>query len=144
MSTTRFEPTPAWQHALTEVHCSGHLLLVATGKGQVVGWCRAFPYVGAGGAEIGIGLRREYRNQGLGTAILQKAVRWAYQTGFAYLRLTTRPDNTRAIHVFEKVGFLPTGRVERELIEMKLHFATPRRLHLESHNTSLHSLAFPR
>lgn len=143
MSTTRFEPTPAWAHALTEAHCPSHLLLVATGKGQVVGWCRAFPYDGAGGAEIGIGLRKEYRNRGLGTAMLQKAVRWAHQIGFTYLRLTSRPDNARATYVFKKVGFIPTGRVERGLMEMKLDFVPlviPRRLYLESDKSTLYSL----
>ena len=119
MRTTRFEPTPAWEHALTEPDCPNHLLLVAHDGEQAIGWCRAFPTGAQAGAELGIGLLPPYRNQGLGTDMVRKTLNWACGQGLARLTLTTRDDNHRAIHVFEKCGFSPTGRNEGKWIEME-------------------------
>ena len=120
MRTTRFEPTPAWEHALTETNCSCHLLLVAHNEERPVGWCRTFPTDLPGEAEIGIGLLPPYRDRGMGTDMVRRTLDWACENGLARLTLTTRDDNHRAIHVFEKCGFSPTGRSEgNKWIEME-------------------------
>lgn len=118
METPRYEPTPAWEHALTEPDCPYHLLLIVADSDQIVGWCRAFPITSQNAAEIGIGLLDRYRNRGLGTYLLQKAIHWANQSRFSYLGLTTRPENAHAIHTFEKLGFIPTGRMKGGQLEM--------------------------
>ena len=119
MRTTHFEPTPAWQHALTEPDCPHHLLLVAYDGERPIGWCRAFPTDPLEEAEIGIGLLPSYRDQGIGTNMVKRTLNWACGQSLTRLMLTTRDDNYRAIHVFEKCGFSPTGRSEGMWIEME-------------------------
>ena len=84
MATRRFEPTPAWTHALDEPDCPCHLLLVVEDAGQVVGWCRAFRdssgetgHATGDAASIGLGLLPGYRGRGYGKALLQRAIDWA-------------------------------------------------------------------
>jgi len=116
MATRRFEPTPAWTHALAEPDCPCHLLLVAAGVEGVVGWCRAFrdPPGGIGvvsgdAASIGLGLLPGCRGLGYGKALLQRAIDWAAEQGLHHLWLATRPENERAVRLFLKLGFRPIG-----------------------------------
>jgi len=116
MATRRFEPTPAWLHALAEPDCSCHLLLVAEDAGRVVGWCRVFrdPSGEKGdaagtSASIGLGLLPGYRGLGYGKTLLQRALGWAAGQGLRYVWLATRPENERAVRLFLKLGFRPTG-----------------------------------
>lgn len=118
MRTSRFEPTPAWERALSGPPDDAHLLLIAANAAAPVGWCRLFPTETPNEGELGIGLLAPYRNQGLGTRLAQQAVSWAAARGFSRLTLTTRADNIRAIHVFEKCGFALTGRCEGVWLEM--------------------------
>lgn len=119
MRTTRFEPTSAWEHALAEPGCRCHLLLVACDGRRPIGWCRVFPTGVAGEADLGIGLLPPYRGRGVGTRMLQQALAWARGRRLARLTLTTRTDNSRALHVFEKCGFAPTGAGDGIWIEME-------------------------
>jgi len=73
-----------------------------------------------GEAEISIGLLPPYRDRGLGTRMLRQAIEWARGQGLGRLILTVRDDNHRAIHVFAKCGFVPTGQEEGRWIEMAL------------------------
>ncbi|MBM4428757.1 MAG: GNAT family N-acetyltransferase [Chloroflexi bacterium] len=121
MSTTRFEPTPSWTHALEEPHCPCHLLLVVEDAGCVVGWCRTFPKDGwseTQEATLGLGLLPAYRNRGIGTALIRQSLSWARDAGYWRVSLTTYPNNARAIHVFSSCGFAFTQRTERQLLEM--------------------------
>lgn len=120
MHTPRFEPTPAWEHALSQLGCPCHLLLTALDGTQIVGWCRLFPTDNEGEAELGIGLLTSARGQGLGARMLGKAIAWARGRGLARLVLTTRSDNLRALRLFTRYGFAPTGRKDSDWIEMTL------------------------
>ncbi len=113
MSTSSFQPTPAWRHALEQPNCSNHCLLVAEEKGHIVGWCRVLPAACKGEvtkAELGIGLLPDYRNRGLGTVLVQRVLDWARETGLERLWLRTREDNTRARRVFARCGFFACGK----------------------------------
>jgi len=121
MSTTRFEPTPAWTHALEEPDCVNHLLLVVEDKDRVVGWCRTLPtkcQQDKQEATLGIGLLPAYRDRGIGTALVRQALAWAGGAGYQRIRLTTHPNNARAIHVFRRCGFSLTRRIDVNLLEM--------------------------
>ncbi len=120
MRTPRFEPTPAWEHALAQPDCPCHLLLVAADGANIVGWCRLFPTDANGEAELGIGLLAPARGHGLGTQMLVEAIAWAHERRLARLVLTTRADNYRALRLFTKHGFVPTGWKEGDWIEMAL------------------------
>jgi RimJ/RimL family protein N-acetyltransferase len=121
MRTRRYEPTPAWEHTLNEPNCPDHLLLVARDEAQIVGWCRTFPADCQDDnttASLGIGLLPNYRDRGIGTALVLTAVDWARDAGFDKITLTTQPDNHRAVHVFNKCGFAPSGDGHNGTIEM--------------------------
>lgn len=121
MATPCFRPTPSWHQALKEPGCPRHLVLVAEDDGQVVGWCRLFPEncrESVGQAELGIGLLRRYRGRGLGTALVDEALRWTVGQGISRVTLTVRPDNDPATGLFEKCGFAQTGREADGWLEM--------------------------
>jgi RimJ/RimL family protein N-acetyltransferase len=129
MATSRFQPTPAWAHALEVLGCPHHLLLTAIDDGRVVGWCRLFsedngdiPQV-----ELGIGLLEPYRLHGLGTALLMQALDWARQAGYGLVALQVHPENRVARHVFEKCGFQYDVTANGQLTMTQRLFAEERR-----------------
>jgi RimJ/RimL family protein N-acetyltransferase len=120
LSTRQFEPTPAWLHALQTPDCPRHCLLVVEDGGSIVGWCRLFPVScteEADEAELGIGLLPSYRDMGLGTELVHQMLDWARKAGLQRVRIVTRADNHRAIHVFTGCGFRPS-QVSGTHIEM--------------------------
>lgn len=123
MCTRNFEPTPDWTHALVQVGCLRHLLLVVEAGPTVIGWCRTFPIYPCNGfqpeANLGIGLLEPYRNMGIGTALVCESLQWALSVGMRNVTLATRVDNARAIHVFEKRGFRATGDTPDALLKME-------------------------
>ncbi len=121
MQTTRFEPTPAWQYALENEHCAHHLLALARVEHQVIGWCRLFPAASfqPGSVELGIGVLKPYRHQGVGTSMMAYAIAWTKTRSLSEIILTTQVQNVPAIGLFEKFGFWESGR-EGELLRMGL------------------------
>jgi RimJ/RimL family protein N-acetyltransferase len=112
MSTSHFQPTPGWRHALEEPTCSRHCLLVVEDQDRIVGWCRVFPETCEGAvkeAELGVGLVTSYRNHGLGAALVRHALNWAGEADLHHVWLNTREDNARARRVFARCAFRPAG-----------------------------------
>jgi len=109
MHTRRFEPTPAWLHALDNPDCSNHLLLIALSGEDVVGWCRLFPVGEDGEVELGIGVLDAHRRRGVGGMLLSAALDWADERGTEVV-LVTRPDNHPAIRLFDRYGFRATNQ----------------------------------
>ena len=102
MHTAHFEPTEQWIQVLTESNC-GHKLLVAINDDSIIGWCRIFIRGQAG--DLGIGILKAYRNHGVGTRLLQVAMNWAREHDLV-VTLSCRTENLRALHLFEKIGFV--------------------------------------
>ena len=124
MQTRRFEPTPAWEHALEHEDCSDHLLALAKVEGRVVGWCRLFPVESQPGVvELGIGVLRSYRQQGVGEALIGYGVEWGKGRSVSEIVLTTHGENRPAIGLFEKVGFGERCRYEF-LLRMKFNLSS--------------------
>lgn len=118
MQTGRFEPTPAWRHALATVDCPHHLLVLARLDGRVIGWGRLFPVAGQPGVvELGIGVLRPYRHRGVGTALLTYGFEWVEAAGVAKMMLTTHVHNRPALGLFCKFGFGERSRMG-ELVRM--------------------------
>lgn len=60
-------------------------------------------------AYMGISIQKQYCNMGLGSAMIEYAVKQAKANGFEQLELGVFEDNTEAIHIYEKFGFQKYG-----------------------------------
>ncbi len=118
MRTTRYRPTQRWEHALTQPNCKCHLLLVADNGSQPVGWCRLFQNSKNSHAEIGIGLLPGYRNKGIGTGMISRAIEWAIKNGIHQIKGRCRFNNQRAIHALERAEFMLIGETKNTWREM--------------------------
>lgn len=64
--------------------------------------------------ELGVSIVKDYWGMGLGTLLLEDLIEWAAATGvIKRLELTVQARNKRAIHVYEKLGFLQEAVMQR-------------------------------
>ncbi len=60
---------------------------------------------------VGISIRKPWRDRGLGTTLMHELIAWAQANEtLQTLSLGVFADNARAIHVYERCGFVATGR----------------------------------
>lgn len=110
--TPRYIPTPQWEAALRRPETvPDHLLLIAEQAGQLIGSLSLFPREPGSReqAELGMFVLPPFRNRGIGSAMMEYALDWASQQGYAAIMLTVHPTNRRAIHLYEKFGFRLRG-----------------------------------
>lgn len=115
LSTDTYVPTSDWRHVFEDPSNNGdsHLLIVAQTGGVIIGHLRVFPalpgskcrHVG----DIGIVLITAWRDQGIGTAMLEYSIAWAGQSGYEKLIASTMATNQRAMKIFSKLGFIQEG-----------------------------------
>jgi RimJ/RimL family protein N-acetyltransferase len=87
------------------------LVAVAIAEGRVVGWADILPKdrpIHAHVGVLGIGLLPEFRGKGLGTALLRRVLEHGCKR-YVRVELTVRAANTRAIALYEKLGFKREG-----------------------------------
>jgi RimJ/RimL family protein N-acetyltransferase len=85
------------------------IYLVAEADGQIVGILnmrggtrRALRHA----AELGISIRQDWRNRGVGSQLIAAAVAWARASGVVKrIDLQVYARNQRAIHLYQKFGF---------------------------------------
>ena len=86
----------------------------------MVGWCditaKDRPVYAHTGV-LGMGLLPLFRGQGLGRDLMQRTLAAAKTFGFHRVELTVREHNTRAIALYEKIGFKTEG-VQREAVHV--------------------------
>jgi RimJ/RimL family protein N-acetyltransferase len=63
---------------------------------------------------IGIAIKSGFRDLGIGTEMMKTLVGQAEKMRLKVLTLTAFASNERAIHVYEKIGFVQTGRVPKK------------------------------
>ena len=63
---------------------------------------------------IGIVIKNGFRDTGIGTEIMRTLVEHGRKIGLKVLTLSAFGTNKRAIHVYEKVGFVETGRIPKK------------------------------
>lgn len=61
-------------------------------------------------AEFGINILKEYWGLGIGKALTEACIRCAKEAGYAQLELSVVAENTRAIALYRKEGFVEYGR----------------------------------
>ena len=64
-------------------------------------------------ASLGISIKQKACDSGLGTAMIEAALRQAKENGFEQVELGVFEDNPRARHLYEKLGFQEQGRTLR-------------------------------
>ena len=63
----------------------------------------------------------EHQNKGYGTQAIKQIIQLAKDSKkYDFLLLTYAPENAIAKHVYEKLGFRPTGEISNNEIEMRL------------------------
>ncbi|MCL6578505.1 MAG: GNAT family N-acetyltransferase [Candidatus Bathyarchaeota archaeon] len=63
---------------------------------------------------IGIATKEGFRDIGIGTEMMRTLIEQAQKIGLKVLTLSAFATNTRAIHVYEKVGFTKTGFIPKK------------------------------
>jgi RimJ/RimL family protein N-acetyltransferase len=59
---------------------------------------------------LGISIHKDWRNQGVGRALMDQAIAWAKSTGvIKRIQLEVTAGNPSGIHLYEKVGFVKEG-----------------------------------
>lgn len=100
------------QESLAE---QGSLMLAAFLGDTVVANCNIGPHGKVSKvrhrAHFGIAIRRDWWGQGLGQKLTQICIQQARQMGYEQLELKVLSGNTRAIGLYEKLGFAHWGRV---------------------------------
>ncbi|MEZ5925345.1 MAG: GNAT family N-acetyltransferase [Hyphomicrobiaceae bacterium] len=83
---------------------------------RVVGWSDITPVSDretfAHRGVLGMGLLADYRGKGIGTALLGRAIAHARRIGFVRVELQVYADNTPAIGLYRKHGFVVEGRLK--------------------------------
>lgn len=91
---------------------------VALEGGHVVGWCdvivRERETMRHGGA-LGIGIAPGHRGRGLGARLINSVLVAACARGLVRIALHVRADNTRAIRLYERLGFQHEGCLRRDV-----------------------------
>ena len=89
------------------------LMLVAETEGQIIASADVCSH-GAKSrvlhrAELGISVRKDYWRQGIGSALMDRLISFAKQSGFEQIELTVESKNLRALRLYLKNGFIVYG-----------------------------------
>jgi RimJ/RimL family protein N-acetyltransferase len=114
---TEGPPLEASRAFVEHVVAGGGVHLVAVdGSGAVVGWCdverhgrEGFRHAG----RLGIGMLPEARGRGLGRRLVTAALDAARARGMERVELEVFASNTRAVALYESLGFVPEGLKRR-------------------------------
>jgi ribosomal protein S18 acetylase RimI-like enzyme len=66
---------------------------------------------------MGIAVRSGFRDLGIGTEMMKTLVNQAQKAGLKVLTLSAFASNKRAIHVYEKLGFVQTGHIPKKFFK---------------------------
>jgi RimJ/RimL family protein N-acetyltransferase len=67
-------------------------------------------------AELGLMVAAGARRRGIGSALIEEAIRWARGLGIVKLELTVFPHNAPAIALYRKLGFREEGVLSRRYL----------------------------
>ena len=78
---------------------------------------------------ISLWVAPEIRGAGAGDALVDSVVTWSRDQERPSVRLWVKRENARAVRLYERHGFVPTGQTTRDEVEMQrtLHAATASR-----------------
>ena len=115
-SASEFNVTPERERTILEdfLKADNKLYIVLEAGGQIVGQahCRPIRDLAACRHTVGMGITiaKEWRNQGIGSEMMQYIVEWCRDNPLVKrLELEVFSNNPRAVHVYEKFGFQHEG-----------------------------------
>jgi RimJ/RimL family protein N-acetyltransferase len=79
---------------------------------EVIGWCDVSPIRLEGFAHcgrLGMGVRQDFRGQGIGTQLLARAMQESREKGLERIELEVFRSNESAIRFYERAGFVVEG-----------------------------------
>jgi ribosomal protein S18 acetylase RimI-like enzyme len=85
---------------------------VAIVGGRVIGFCDILPHLATGYTHVGrlgMGVRSEWRRQGMGRRLLQTCLALAKAKGLEKVELEVYSDNLAALGLYESFGFIREG-----------------------------------
>lgn len=89
------------------------LMLVAEAEGEIIASADVCPHGTKSRvqhrAELGISVRKDYWRQGIGSALMERLIPFAQQSGFEQIELTVESKNQRALQLYHKNGFIIYG-----------------------------------
>lgn len=91
---------------------------VAADGDRVVGWADIFPHWAAALAHcgtLGMGVHADYRGKGIGARLLSACLDKAVSKGITRVELQARADNSRAIRLYERAGFVAEARLRNAM-----------------------------
>lgn len=118
MVRASFNQTPEDERAFIRSVSPPSVFLVAEHRGAPVGWLSLFRHKAEfchHVAELGIGVRKDYRGVGIGLALMRTAQEWAGLAGFEKIVLVVRASNAVARRLYEKCGFVYEGHRVRQV-----------------------------
>ncbi len=112
---------PRIERWLREIEVKSRLL-IALSRGRIVGHAILCP-ISATAIEFTIFVHQDFRGEGLGTIMAQRALCVAGHLGFKYVYLTTEFSNLAAVRLYRKLGFRVTNNLGEEC-EMRLELGS--------------------
>lgn len=109
-----FDPEQEAKFLEAKTNSLNEIEIVALVDGKIVGTA-GIEAVGAKykvkhRADFGISVLREYWGLGLGKALTKACIQCARDAGYAQLELTAVAENSRALSLYQSVGFVEYGR----------------------------------
>jgi RimJ/RimL family protein N-acetyltransferase len=116
-----FDWTPQREREFIREHVGQprRILLCAECESKILALCGARPAPfrrSAHQAEIGITVFRAYWGIGLGRQMMEFILAWSQAEGLKKLMLRVFEDNTRAIRLYQSLGFLEEGRLRQDVL----------------------------
>jgi RimJ/RimL family protein N-acetyltransferase len=87
--------------------------ILAIDADRVIGWCDIIPSSHEGITHVGhlgMGVIQAYRSKKIGTELMERALRDAFQKGLQRVELDVMASNQKAIGLYQKFGFQVEGR----------------------------------
>jgi len=113
---TQAAPLEETRKSVAEDMERGVIRFVAIDGSKVIGWC----HIRSGREEgfthaswLGMGVLKEYRGQGIGSALIHQALAEARNQGIERVELSVFASNLTAIHLYEKFNFKLEGQKKK-------------------------------
>lgn len=70
---------------------------------------QGYGYIDANTPELGIAVDKDVRGMGVGTFLMNRIIQLAMEEGYKSISLSVDPDNSDAVHIYNKIGFKEYG-----------------------------------